>query len=250
MKAMILAAGKGTRLREITKGKIPKPMVDLGPGPLLEHTLNLLLDHNLVDELVINTHTEPETITDHFGEEYRGAKVDYSYEEELLGTAGGVKNVEEKFNDTFIVFYGDILTDIDLEKMVEEHRRKGADATILAYEEDSDSLSEASIIVTDGEGFLTEFIEKPSENEISRFDGKDFLTNAGIYILEPEMLEVIPEGFSDFSKDIFPRAIEKGMDIYAYRLPKESYWHEVGNPGRYRKAVEDIDKGKIDFREG
>lgn len=249
MKVMVLAAGEGTRIREVTKGEIPKPMVDLGEGPLLEHILNELVDFG-VEEIVVNLHHRGETIREYFGEEWRGTPIHYSEENELLGTAGGVKNVEEKFNDSFIVVYGDILTDLDFQELVDYHGDRDGAATMMVYEEESEALPEASIILTDDESRVESFMEKPSPGTIDEHRERDFWTNAGVYVLEPEVLDYMPEGFSDFSHDIFPRLLEAGEGIYVFPRPGNTYWHEVGNPERYIKAREDIEKGKIEFNSG
>ncbi|MFB6190612.1 MAG: NDP-sugar synthase, partial [Candidatus Nanohaloarchaea archaeon] len=247
--AMVLAAGEGTRIREVTQGKIPKPMVDLGPGPLLEHTVNELVDFG-VDEIVINLHHRGEVIKDYFGDEWRGTPIHYSEEEELLGTAGGVKNVGERFDDAFIVVYGDILTDLDFHEIVDYHRGREGAATIMVYEEEREALSEASIILTDENERVQQFMEKPSQETIEKHMGRDFWTNAGIYVLEPEVLDYMPEGFSDFSHDIFPALLDAEEEIYVFPQPEKTYWHEVGNPERYSKARKDIEKHEIAFNDG
>jgi len=249
MKAMILAAGEGTRIRDVTEGDIPKPMVDLGEGPLLEHTVNTLVDFG-VDEIIINLHHRGGTIRDYFGEEWQGTPIHYSEEEELLGTSGGVKKVGERFDDTFIVIYGDVLMDLDLDKLVDYHYSKNGVGTILVYREKEENLPEASIILTDSDNRVAEFLEKPSLDTIESYSGEDFWTNAGVYVLEPSIIDFMPEGFSDFSHDIFPEVLESTSDLYIYPRPENSYWHEVGNPKRYKTAVEDVKTGKVDFKTG
>lgn len=247
MKAVILAAGEGTRIREITGGKIPKPMIDIGPGPLIAHTVNKLCDFG-VSEIIINLHYKGDEIKDYFGDEWNGVTITYSEEDNLLGTAGGLKKVEELLSDTFLLFYGDVLTDLDLEEFVEDHRKSGSDSTVLVYREEQ-KLTEASIILTDEDNHITEFLEKPSESEIKQYKGKDFWTNGAVFVMEPEIFDYIPDGFSDLSKDVFPKAVEsKDFKFSAYPLPENTYWREVGNPRRYRKARKDIQKGRIDFK--
>lgn len=246
MKAMILAAGEGTRIREVTEGKIPKPMVELDGKPLIEHTVNELIDFG-VEEIVINLHHRGEVIKEYFGDSWRGTPIRYSEEEELLGTAGGVKNVEERFSDTFLVVYGDVLTDLDFTRIVDYHQGKNGTATLMVYKEEEEALLEASIILTDEEESVQRFIEKPSPETIDRHSDKDFWTNAGIYVLEPEVFDYMPEGFCDFSDDVFPALLDAGENIYVFPRPDETYWHEVGNPDRYRKAVKDVRSGKLNF---
>jgi len=246
MKAMILAAGKGTRLRDITKGEIPKPMVDLGEGPLLLHTVNQLVEFG-VDEIIINLHHRGETVKEFFGEEWRGTPIRYSEEEELMGTAGGVRKVKERFEDKFFLIYGDILTDLDFKQFVDYHEHKGSNATALVYEE-TENLTESGVMLLDQENEVKRLVEKPSKKEISSLKEKDIWTNAAVLILEPSIIDLIPEGFSDFSHDILPKVIENDtLDLYAYPRREKDYWHEVGNPKRYLKAISDIDEGEIDF---
>lgn len=247
MRAMILAAGEGTRIREVTEGKIPKPLVDMGEGPLIEHTVNKLIDFG-VEEIVINLHYEGDEIREHFGNEWKGTDITYSEEDNLLGTAGGIKKAEDKFCDTFIVVYGDILSDLDLKKFVSYHEEKESDTTILVYREE-ENLTEASIILKNEDNEITEFIEKPSESTIEKFRGNNFWTNGAVFVMEPEILDFIPEGFSDLSKDVFPETVSsEDFNISAYPLPEDTYWQEVGNPERYRKAKKDIQEGKIEFK--
>lgn len=247
MKAMVLAAGEGTRLRPVTGTDIPKPMVDLGPGPLLEHTLNWLVDHG-VEELVINLHHRGDVIREYFGGRWRDVPVTYAEEDELLGTAGAVKNVADRFDDTFLLVYGDILTDIDMDRLAAFHAERDALLTMLVYRENTENLPEASIVLTEGNQ-VVEMIEKPSPEQVERYADEAW-TNAGILVMEPGVIDRIPAGFADFGKDVLPSLIEEETGVYAYPLPEDAYWHEVGTPERYRKAVSDISEGVIRFREG
>lgn len=247
MKAFILAAGEGTRIREVTDGEIPKPMVYLGEGPLLEHTVNLLSETD-PEEIIINLHHRGEKITDFFGEEFKGADIYYSWEDELLGTAGAVKNVEERLDERFVLLYGDILTDLDLDKLIEYHESKGSDITMMVYREDEENLKDASIVLMDEDKRVERFIEKPNSQEIEQVNGRNYWTNAAIFVVEPGVVDFIPEGFSDLSKDVLPKLIEKEIEFYGFPLPEDVYWQEVGNPERYRKAVEDVSEGRLKFR--
>lgn len=243
---MILAAGEGTRLRPVTKGEIPKPMVDLGAGPMILHTVNRLVEFG-VDEIVINLHHKGEKIQGFFGDRWRGTPIHYAAEDELLGTAGGVRNVADRFDEPFLLFYGDILTDMDLDRFVTYHDEKDADLTMLVYEEDRKNLPEASIVLTDDEERVTRMIEKPSPDTIERYAGRDLWTNGSVFVINPAVIERIPDGFADFGKDVLPGLVDDGA-VYAYPVPDDTYWHEVGNPERYEKAVNDIASGTLDFR--
>jgi len=244
-KAMILAAGKGTRLREITKGEIPKPMVRVNNKPVLEYTLDRLVDFG-VEEIIINLHYKGSKIEHYFGSDWKGTPIEYSWEEELKGTAGAVKNVEDRLNETFLVVYGDVITDINLEKFQQAHNKNSGLATLLLYNE-TDNLEESSILFLDEEQRIQKFVEKPSKEFIEKHSQDEFLTNGAVFFLEPGVFRYIEEGFTDFSKDVFPEVISSESDIYGYRLPSEDYWHEVGNPERYRKLIRDVEDGLINW---
>lgn len=246
MKAMVLAAGEGTRIRELTHGEIPKPMIDLGPGPLLEHTFSTLSDYG-VDEIIVNLHHRGGKIREYFGEEANGTPIHYSEERQLLGTSGGVKKVENRLNERFVLVYGDILTDISFNEFESYHEEKSSDITMLTYREE-DNPEESGILLLDEENRVQEFVEKPGKEKIEEMKGQGFWANGAVFIIEPQVLNYIPEGFSDFSKDVFPRLLESGLNFYGYPLPEDVYWHEVGNPERYRKAVNDIDEDELRYR--
>jgi mannose-1-phosphate guanylyltransferase/phosphomannomutase len=191
MKAMILAAGKGTRIRQVTKGEIPKPMVNLGPGPLLEHTVKKLCRFG-VEEIVINLSYKGSEIKDYFGKEILDTPIYYSEEDNPLGTAGGVKKVEERFNDSFLLIYGDILTDLDLDKFVSTHKENGVDATVLGYKErNTEKLTESGVMLTDNSNEIRTFIEKPSEKKLTHLDKQEIWTNGAVFVLEPSIINFI-----------------------------------------------------------
>lgn len=195
MKAFILAAGYGTRLEPLTLA-VPKPMVPIVNLPTMQHNLELLKKHRFSD-VTANIHYYPEQIENYFGDGSAfGVNLAYSFEEELLGTAGGVKWMAGKIarvNDAFLVLSSDALTCINLERMVEYHKSKKALATIaLARVPD---VSEFGIVIQDPDGKVIGFQEKPKP-EVAQSD----LANAGIYIFEPEVLDLIPDGFYDFGR--------------------------------------------------
>lgn len=246
MKAMILAAGEGTRLRSITGSDIPKPMVDVGAGPLLEHTINHIIDAG-VEEIVINLHHRGDVIRDHFGTSWRGTPIVYAEEDELLGTAGAVKNVEDRFTEPFLLVYGDVLTDLNLDRFRVFHREHDAALTMLVYREKKEDLPDASIVLED-EGTVTRMIEKPTPKQVERYADEAW-TNAGILCMDPAVIDRIPEGFADWGKDVLPALVAEGQ-MYAYPLPDKAYWQEVGTPERYEKAVTDVAEGRIRFKAG
>lgn len=225
MKAFILAAGKGTRLRPFTDA-LPKPLMPVLNKPVMAHILNLCHKHGF-DQLVANLHYRGEKISAFFsnGADY-DVSLQYSWEEQLLGTAGGVRRQADFLaNDTFLVISGDVMTDIDLTALLKFHRESGAVAT-MAVKEVGDP-SRFGIVVTETDGRVTRFQEKPARGtEQSR------LANTGIYVLEPEVFNWIPPmAFFDFGNDLFPMLVAKGAPVYA--MHTDAYWSDGGTLGQY-----------------
>jgi NDP-sugar pyrophosphorylase family protein len=236
MKAMILAAGLGTRLRPLTE-EISKPMVPIVNRPVMEHIVDLLAKHGFTD-LYVNLHYHPDVIKRHFGDgEQWGLSITYSFEEELLGTAGGVKKLEEKLGgDTFLVISGDALTDLDLTALLTFHKTHGCIATLVITP--VSDPSKYGVVITDEEGRITGFQEKPS-----REVAKSFVANSGIYVFEPEVLDMIPSGFYDFGSQLFPRFLEEGIGFYGYQ--HTDYWNDVGSLEEYKAGNFDALTGKV-----
>ena len=243
MKAVLLCAGKGTRIREITNGEKPKPMIEVNGKPLIEHTLDWLSNYD-VEEVLINLHYKGDIIKEYFGPSYSGINIKYYWEDELLGTAGALTQMKEDLNSNFYVIYGDIITDVDLEKLHQIQSKSSSLGTVLVYNGE-ENLSEASIISLDASNNIEEFIEKPDKQTISKFNGEKW-TNAGIYCLNPKILDYIGEE-KDFSQDVFPEIIEDEKPLNAFKLPDEAYWHEVGNPERYRELKQDVQNSLINW---
>jgi len=243
MKAMILAAGEGTRLRPLTL-KVPKVLLPINGVPLIEHTLRWMKSHG-VSEVAINLHHLGEQIKDFVGNGSRfGMKVAYSKEKALLGTAGGVKAMEHFFNGTFVVYYGDNLTDFDLTAMIALHREKGGVATIAVFK--SHNPTEVGIVEMDNEGRIYKLAEKPTDNIQS-----PVLANGGVYVLEPEILGFISAGvFSDFAYDVFPNLLRTGLSIYGYRLGATDYFLDIGTMPKYQRSNEDAKARKVKIRHG
>lgn len=237
MKAMILAAGLGTRLRPLTE-EISKPMVPIVNRPVMEHIVELLKEHGF-REIYVNLHYHPDVITNHFDNgSYWDVSISYSYEEELLGTAGGVKKLGEQLrDDTFLVISGDALTDINLTKLVDFHKARGGVATMVLTP--VDNPSKYGVVITEEDGLIRGFQEKPSRQE-----AKSHMANSGIYVFEPRVLEMIPEGeFYDFGRNLFPRFLEEGIDFYGYL--HEDYWNDVGSMEEYKLGNFDALTGKV-----
>jgi len=223
-KAVIMAGGFGTRLRPLTMN-IPKPMVPIVNIPMMEHIVNLLKKHG-INKIVSLLYFQPEKITSYFEDSSRfDVDMDYVQAAADYGTAGSVKNAYEFLDERFIIISGDVLTDFDLTKAIEFHKSKNAKATILLTR--VDTPLQYGIVMTDDDGKITRFLEKPSWGQVF----SDTI-NTGIYILEPEVLDMIPyrEEF-DFSKDLFPKMLELGMPLYGYIA--DGYWRDVGNLDEY-----------------
>lgn len=236
MRAVVMAGGEGTRLRPLTTSR-PKPMVTVANRPLLEHAINLLKQHEIQD-VIATLHYMPNIIRNHFqdGSEF-GVRMAYIVEEKPLGTAGGVKRAESLLDKTFLVFSGDVLTDIDLSRALRFHQRKGALATIVLTR--VPNPIEYGIVIIDEEGRIKQFIEKPGWGEVF----SDTI-NTGIYVLEPEVLRYVkPETMFDFSKQLFPKLLEQGEPIYGYVAG--GYWCDIGNPVQYLQANREALQGLV-----
>jgi len=248
MKAIILSAGKGERLRPLTNA-IPKPMLPIAGKPILEYLILLCKKHGIT-EIVINTSFLPEQIKKYFGDGSKfGVKINYSFESELLGTSGALNNFRDFFqgDEPFFVLYGDNITDVDLTAMLKYHKEKQAFGTMFLYHETmilDPKATPGKTIINDNNQVI-EIIEKPNEQEKQKLstipENKQF-TNSGIYILEPEVLDLIPQGYSDFAKDILPQILEKGK---LYGFLGDYYIRELGLIPRYEKGKQHIESGEI-----
>ncbi len=240
VKAMIMAAGLGTRLYPLTR-TTPKPMVPVAGRPVMQHMLDLLVRHG-VAEVAANLHYYPEQITDCFGDgSASGVKLHFNYEEELLGTAGGVGAFRELFSEgTFLVMSGDGLTGADLTAFVAAHRRSGGIAS-LAVKRVADT-SQYGVVVADGDGRITGFQEKPAPE-----DALSDVANTGIYAFEPAIFEYIPAGeFVDWAKDVFPALLTDGAPFHRWVL--DAYWNDVGDLVQYRNGNVDALTGRVDVQ--
>ncbi len=227
MKAVVMAGGEGTRLRPLTSNQ-PKPMVPIIGKPCMEHILELLRGHGFED-VVITLAFMPQAIRSYFGDgDSLGLNIEYSIEELPLGTAGSVRLASDRLDETFVVISGDALCDVDIGELVERHKETKAAVTIGL--KSVDNPLEFGIVVTDDDGKVERFLEKPSWGQVF----SDTI-NTGIYVLEPEVLAHIPaEGPYDFSKQLFPLLLEMGRPIYGHVM--EGYWQDIGNLDQYRQA--------------
>jgi NDP-sugar pyrophosphorylase family protein len=237
MKAFILAAGLGTRLRSLGLD-VPKVMVPIGGKPLLEHHLELFKRQG-IREFIVNLHFLPEKITSYFSDGSRfGVSITYSHEPELLGTAGAVKKMESELRgESFIVFYGDNLVRVDFAPLLEFHRIRQAQATVALFA--SPEPWTGGVVETDSNGRVLRFVEKPDRKQVSTN-----LISAGIFVLEPQVLDMIPAGqFYDFGRDVFPKLLAESRPVYA--MAPKAYIQDVGTPERLARAQRDFEKGSL-----
>lgn len=235
---MILAAGEGTRLRPLTL-ETPKALLPVGGIPLVEWQIAWLSSHG-ISWVAINLCHLGERIKQHLGDgSGYGVEIVYSTEAELLGTAGGIKKMEAFFADSFVVLYGDVLTDFDLSDMMACHRTAKAVATLALVK--TVNPEEVGIVETDTEDRILSFTEKSSKLSDT---GK--LANGGVYILEKDIFRHIsPKGSSDFAYDVFPVLIDERLPLYGYILKQGDYLQDIGSPERYRRALEDVKTGRV-----
>ncbi len=236
MKAVIMSGGFGTRLRPLTCN-IPKPMVPMMNKPMMQHIIELLKKHGIT-QIVSTLFYQPEIITECFGDgskigvsmQYRKADADY-------GTAGSVRNAADFLDERFIIISGDVLTDFDLSKAIAFHEEKKAKATLVLTR--ATNPLAFGVVITDADGKITRFLEKPTWGEVF----SDTI-NTGIYIIEPEVLQLVPyQKEFDFSKNLFPAMLEQDMGLYGFVA--EGYWRDVGNLNEYQEAHLDALDDKV-----
>ncbi|QCH15977.1 NDP-sugar synthase [Synechococcus sp. CB0101] len=250
MKAMILAAGKGTRVRPITH-IVPKPMIPILQKPVMEFLLELLREHGFT-EIMVNVSHLAEEIENYFRDGQRfGVEIAYSFEGRIedgeligdaLGSAGGLKKIQtfqRFFDDTFVVLCGDALIDLDLSEAVRRHKAKGAMASLITKRVPRDQVSSYGVVVTDDDGRVLSFQEKPSVDEAA-----SDMINTGIYIFEPEVLDYVPDGVPfDIGSDLFPRLVADDAAFYA--LPMEFEWVDIGKVPDYWQAIRSVLQGQV-----
>ena len=238
MKAMVLCAGKGTRVQPITFS-LPKPMINIINKPILSFILEHLKSEG-VDQVVINTSYLSDNIESYFGDGVdHGLNVSYSYEGSLVdgelrgiavGSAGGMKRIQDRsrfFDDTFIVLCGDAIINLDIRELVRFHKEHGSVATIASLNVPREEVDKYGIIVSDSDGAITSFQEKPSP-ELAQ----STLANTGIYVFEPKIFDYIPSATEfDIGSELFPLLIERGVPFYA--MENQFDWIDVGNVDDY-----------------
>ncbi len=236
MKAVILAGGEGTRLRPLTSNQ-PKPMAPIANVPMMEHIVHLLARHGF-DDVVVTLAFLADHIRNYFGDgsDY-GIRIRYAMEETPLGTAGSVGNAREMLDEMFLVIAGDALTDVDLAAVVRAHRDSSAAATIALKR--VQNPVDFGVVITRDDGTIERFVEKPSWGQVF----SDTI-NTNIYVLEPEIFELIPpERSVDFSSDVFPALMAGGDSILGHVI--DGYWEDVGTLDAYRRANDDVLRGRV-----
>ena len=253
MRAMVLAAGLGTRLRPITYA-MPKPMVPVLNRPVMEHIVRLLARHGFT-EAIANLHWFPETIEGHFGDGSGfGVDLTYSREERLLGTSGGVRNAAGFLGDSFLVISGDALTDIDLRAMQAFHESHGGIATLATKR--VEDTSQFGVAITGEDGRIQGFQEKPDPAE-----ALSDLANCGIYMFRSEIFDYFPDpgtsaaagpddpdSFADWAMDVFPALMEADVPFYSHEI--DGYWNDIGNLDELRAGNLDALGGSVRVEPG
>jgi len=236
MQALILAGGKGTRLRPLTM-HTPKPIVPIANRPFLLYQLELLKRADVRD-VILSLSYQPHKIEDRLGDGTDlNVRISYAVEATPLGTAGAYRNAASLINETTVVFNGDVLTDIDLNEVIRFHRERQAAATIVLTPVPNPTAY--GLVETEADGRVLRFLEKPKPEEVTC----DTI-NAGIYILEPRVLEYVPEGEPFmFEYGVFPQLLERGERFYAYTW--RGYWRDIGTAASYLQANMDVLAGVV-----
>lgn len=234
-KALILAAGQGTRLRPLTE-KCPKPMVPIQGQPLLAHTVAWLHRHG-IDEIAINLNHFPQVITDYFGNGSAfGVQLTYSYENPVLGTAGAVRQLSHFFQDeSFVVVYGDVLTDLNLAALLQahhQHQERDAATGITLSLMSVENPTEVGLVEQGEDGRIIRFVEKPKATEVFTD-----LANAGVSVVAPHVLDYIPpDTFYDFGHDLYPALFQADIHLYGWQIPRAAYCRDIGTLEMYHLA--------------
>lgn len=236
MKAVIMAGGKGNRLGPLTFN-IPKPMVPVLNKPVMSYGVELLKKHNITD-IAVTLHYLPEVIKEYFGDgSESGVNFKYFFENTPLGSAGGVKNAEAYFDETFFVFSGDVIIDCDLTKALEAHKHNGGLVTIITSI--VQNPLEYGLVMCDKDNRILRFMEKPSWGDVF-----SDVVNTGVYIVEPEIFQYYEKGcYCDFSRDVFPALLAAGKPLYSHVTT--GYWSDIGSFEQYRRTNFDLMDGLL-----
>lgn len=236
VQAIIMAGGKGSRIRPLTLSR-PKPLIPVANRPMIDYIIEKL-KINGYDDIVVTLNYLKSQLRAQIQKKHSQLNIKYCVEKEPMGTAGGVRNAQKHLNDTFFVLSGDVMVDINLKKLLEFHQQKNALATILLTP--VKDPTHFGIAVLDQENQITKFLEKPEPEEVF-----SKIANTGTYVLEPEIFDYMDKNESeiDFSKDVFPRLISEKAGIYGFI--SHGYWNDVGRPETFLKANRDVLNKKI-----
>lgn len=241
LKAMIMAAGVGSRLDPLTQD-VPKPLIPIANRPIMDILFEKLLDISVKD-VIANTHYKAEKIIERYKNNKMGINFNYIYEEELSGTAGGVKKCQFFFNEDedFLVLSADGLSNADLKAIVTSHKKSGAIATMGIKKIELEEIPNFGVVVTDNNGFVTEFQEKPAIKEAK----SDFI-NTGIYVFNYKIFDYISANtFYDFARNVFPDLLSKGIKINTVQI--NEYWNDIGTIEQYFQSTQDLFKNKYEI---
>jgi NDP-sugar pyrophosphorylase family protein len=230
VKALILAAGEGQRLRPLTLDR-PKPMLPVGDRPLLEWIITLLKQHGIAD-IAINLHYKPWSIIQRFGRgDAWGVCLRYSVEEQLLGSAGAARRLDWYWGgEPFVVFYGDLYTNLDIGQLIATHRRENAWITMALYEVDNPTA--CGIVALNERGHVVRFVEKPRPEQVF-----SHLANAGVFVVQSQVLDLVPPKTPcDFGHDLFPKMLAMSLPILG--VPIQEWLIDIGTPENYQRAQE------------
>jgi mannose-1-phosphate guanylyltransferase / phosphomannomutase len=240
MKAVVMAGGFGTRIQPLTYSR-PKPMLPIMNKPMMEHTMMMLRDLGIT-EFIVLLYFKPDVIQNYFkdGKDF-GINITYVVPDDDYGTAGAVKLAQKYIGDeNFIIISGDLVTDFDFQKLFDFHKQRGAKLSIGLTS--VENPLQFGVVMANDDNVIEKFLEKPSWGEVF----SDTI-NTGIYIIEPEILNYIPERENfDFAKNLFPLLMKRDIELMGYNL--NGYWRDVGNPESYREVYEDILNNKVDFK--
>lgn len=234
MKAVILAAGIGSRMSQFYPG-IHKAMLPIRGKPIFEWNIKHLKEFGF-EEIYINLHFLPDQIRDFLGSgEKFGVKIKYSYEEKMLGTAGALASFKEELTETFLVLYADIITELNFKKFLEFHKKNNADVSILVHE--NDHPEDSDLAELDQAGRVVKFFNKPHQRKIAETN----LSSAAIYFIEPAVLKYLPKKIpADFVHDFFPILLKKSVKMYGYL--SHEYSKDAGTPERYQQVLKDMEQ--------
>lgn len=232
MKAVILAAGLGTRMAN-SFPKIPKSMLPIKGKPLIQYQIEHLKSFGIKD-IYINLHFLPKKIKHFLGNGSKfGVNITFSLENEILGTSGALNNLKSYLDTTFIVLYGDIYTKLDFNNFLQFHKDKKSQASLLIHK--TDHPDDSDLIEINKNGQIVNIYPSPHKKLPNNIN----FSNAAIYILQPYILQFLPQGFSDFMEDFFPLLLRKGTHLYGY--PSSEYTKDMGTPDRYKEIMQDDD---------